>query len=362
MRALHTTEPAKHEALMRMMGEEGLLRGEMLTQDPPEHTRIRRVLAPRFALRSIESFEGVVRDIVARCLDDLEAAQPPQDLVRLFAAPITLRSHCALLGVPERDIPMLELIGQANENPELSADATIAIMVEFRDYLKEILARKRAEPGDDLITDILEARVLDEEEILGLLVLLFIAGVDTTVSMLATGVFALLTHRNQLDLLRSDPSRINAAVEELMRYLTVFNVGAITRTAKEDVELGGEVIEAGEAVSVSLLGANRDGTRFANPSELDIERGGRGQIGFGHGVHVCLGQHLARLEMRVGLSGLLERWPDVSLATAVPEVPLSADYEVTYGVKRLLVSLRGPGESADSNPPAGGPHAQRSSW
>jgi cytochrome P450 len=127
------------------------------------------------------------------------------------------------------------------------------------------------------------------------------------------------------------------AVEELMRYLTVFNVGTLTRTATDDVELDGVVIEQGAWVSVSLLGANRDGRRFRHPDLLDIERGGKGQVGFGHGVHVCSGQHLARLELRVGIARLLERFPRLAIARD-EDVVLSGDDEVTFGVKRLPVT------------------------
>ncbi|WP_236262142.1 cytochrome P450 [Conexibacter woesei] len=334
---LLTVEPAKHEAVIQTMREDGLLRGDMLTMDPPEHTRFRQAIGPRFALRSIERFERTVEQIVSRCLDDIETAGPPTDLVRAFAAPISFRSQCALLGVPEGDIPMLELIGETNRNPALSADEVIAATREFRAYLEEVVARKRREPGDDLISDVVEGRVLDDEEIVGLLVLLFVAGVETTESMLATGVFALLTHRDQLDLLRADPTLMKPAAEELMRYLTVFNVGALTRTATEDVEVDGVVIEKGAWVSVSLLGANRDSERFSRPGELDIARGGKGQIGFGHGVHVCSGQHLARLELRVGLTQLFERFPRLALARD-EDVAFSGEDEVTFAVKRLPVT------------------------
>ncbi|EHN12739.1 putative cytochrome P450 hydroxylase [Patulibacter medicamentivorans] len=334
---LHTVEPAKHDAIIAMMREEGLLRGDMLTMDPPEHARFRQAITPRFALRSVERFEAEVEEIVARCLDDLAASAQPADLVRTFAAPISFRSQCALLGVPEQDIPMLELIGETNRNPALTADEVIAATREFRAYLDEVVARKRREPGDDLISDIVEGGVLDDEEIVGLLVLLFVAGVETTESMLATGVFALLTHEDQLDLLRGDLTLMKPAVEELMRYLTVFNVGTLTRTATDDVELDGVVIEQGAWVSVSLLGANRDGRRFRHPDLLDIERGGKGQVGFGHGVHVCSGQHLARLELRVGIARLLERFPRLAIARD-EDVVLSGDDEVTFGVKRLPVT------------------------
>lgn len=335
---LLTEDPGKHAAYVEMMGRTGLLAGEMLAMDPPEHTRLRRALAPRFSIKSVNQLAGKVDEVVGRCLDEMEAAGPPADLVEAFATPIPQRMHCVLLGVPEDDIPMLEMIGATISDAGLSIDEVTAATERFRDYLAEVVARKRAEPGDDLMTHIVENGELTEDEILGILVLLFIAGVDTTGSMLATGTFAVLCHADQLRELRADPSLIDGAVEELMRYLTVFNIGTLTRTAVEDVEVDGVVIGAGELVSVSLLGANRDGERFERPDELDLRRGGKGQIGFGHGVHVCLGQHLARLEMRVGLARLLERFPDLRLAVPTEEVPLSGDSALTFAVEALPVA------------------------
>jgi cytochrome P450 len=321
-----------------MMGRTGLVAGEMLAMDPPEHTRLRRVLAPRFSIGAVKELAGAVEEVVDRCLEETEAAGRPADLVKTFATPIPQRMHCVLLGVPEDDIPMLDAIGKTISDTQLSSEVVIATTEEFREYLEGVVARKRAEPGDDLMTHIIETGELTDDEILGLLVLLFIAGVDTTASMLATGTFALLCHTEQLALLRADPSLVDGAVEELMRYLTVFNIGTLTRTATEDIELDGATIRAGDPISVSLLGANRDGERFERPDELDLERGGRGQIGFGHGVHVCLGQHLARLEMRTAFARLLQRFPDLRLAGSTDEVPLSGDAALTFGVQSLSVT------------------------
>ena len=334
---LLTEDPGKHAAYVEMMNRTGLLAGEMLAMDPPEHTRLRRVLAPRFSINSVRELAGEVDEIVSRCLDEMEESGPPVDLVKSFATAIPQRTHCVLLGVPEEDIPMLEMIGETISDPDLSVDEITAATEEFRDYLAGVVARKRSEPGNDLMTHIIETGELTDDEILGILVLLFIAGVDTTTSMLATGTFALLCDADQLEILRADPALVDAAVEELMRYLTVFNIGTLTRTALEDIELDGSVIRAGELVSVSLLGANRDGERFERPDELDLRRGGKGQIGFGHGVHVCLGQHLARLEMRIGLTRLLERFPTLRLAVPTEEVPLSGESALTFSVKALPV-------------------------
>jgi cytochrome P450 len=335
---LLTEDPGKHAAYVEMMDRTGLLAGEMLAMDPPEHTRLRRVLAPKFSINSVRELTGEVDQIVSRCLDEMEESGAPVDLVKSFAAPIPQRTHCVLLGVPEEDIPMLEMIGETISNPDLSIDEVTAATEEFRDYLQGVIERKRAEPGNDLMTHIIENGELTDDEILGILVLLFIAGVDTTASMLATGTFAVLCHGDQLELLQSDSTLVDAAVEELMRYLTVFNIGTLTRTALEDIEIGSAVIRAGDLVSVSLLGANRDGERFERPDELDLRRGGKGQIGFGHGVHVCLGQHLARLEMRIGLTRLLERFPTLRLAVPTEDVPLSGESALTFSVQALPVA------------------------
>jgi cytochrome P450 len=167
--------------------------------------------------------------------------------------------------------------------------------------------------------------------------MLFDAGVDTTAKMLATGPFALLCHPEQLARLRAQPDLVDSAVEELMRYLTIFHAGALTRTASEDVELAGRTIRAGEPITVSLAAANRDPDRFPNPDALDVTRNARGQIGFGHGIHVCLGQHLARTEMRVALAQLLRRFPTLELAVPVEDVPLTSDDHLIFGVRALPV-------------------------
>jgi cytochrome P450 len=336
MRPLLTVDPARQEAVIEMMRESGLLAGELLAMDPPEHTRLRRALAPRFSIRSIGELAAPVEAIVVDLLDRMEASGPPVDLVEAFAGPVAKRSHCALLGIPEEDVPMLEMIGQVG-HPDLSGDEVIAAVGKFREYVSEVVARKRAEPGHDLMTHIVETGELTEDEILGVLLLLFTAGVDTTRSMIATGSYALLRHEDQLDLLRADPTLLDAAVEELMRYLTVLTI-TMTRTATEDVELGGVVIGAGEQVSVSLLGADRDGGRFACPDRLDLMRGGRGHVGFGHGVHVCLGQHLARLEMRTAFAFLLERFPDLRLAVPTEEASLPDTLAHFFTVERLPVT------------------------
>jgi cytochrome P450 len=333
-------DPDKHAAYVDLMVRTGLQSGDMLTLDPPQHTTLRRALASKFSINGLNQLglPAKIDELVGGCLDRMEDSGPPVDLVEAFAAPIAQLTHCALIGVPGDDIPMLKMIGETVTNTELSAEQVISDTETFREYLQGVVERKRSEPGNDLMTHIVESDELNEDQILGVLVMLFIAGVDTTESALSTGVFALLCHVEQLEALRADLTRVNDAVEELTRYLTTLNVGSMTRTALEDVELDGAVIRAGEIVSVSLLGANRDGERFERPNELDLGRGGKGQLGFGTGVHVCIGQHLARLEMRTGYTRLLERFPTLRLAVPTDEIPLSGEFDPTFRALRVPVA------------------------
>lgn len=333
-------DPDTHVTYVSMMEETGLRSGDLLTMDPPDHTTLRRALAPVFTHKGLEQLGLPQRidEIVADCLDLMEEAGPPVDLVESFAVPVSQLVHCALLGVPGEDAPFLKLIGDTVTDTELGADEIVTRTKRFRDYLSEVVERKRSEPGNDLISYIVERGELSEGQLLGVLVMLFIAGVETTESGLSTGMLALFCHAEQLEALRRDPMLIDAAVEELNRYLTILNVGAVTRTAVEDVELGGTQIRAGDRISVSLLGANRDAVRFERPDDLDLHRGARGHLGFGTGVHMCVGQHMARMEMRSGLAGLLGRFPDLRLAVPVDEVPMSGEFAPTFRVLRLPVA------------------------
>jgi cytochrome P450 len=162
-----------------------------------------------------------------------------------------------------------------------------------------------------------------------------LAGHETTANMLALGTFALLEHPNQLEALRSDPELMPGAVEELMRYLSIADI--FYRYATDDLEVGGETIPAGSTVVVSLLAANRDPLRYENPDDLDLRRNARGHLSFGHGVHQCLGQQLARIEMRAGFTGLLRRFPTLRLAVPADEVKVKSDMNI-YGVHALPVT------------------------
>lgn len=202
-------------------------------------------------------------------------------------------------------------------------------------YLGELVERKRAEPADDLLGGLVAAGELSDEELAGVALLLLIAGHETTANMLGLGTFALLQYPDQLAALREGRVDVANAVEELLRYLTVISFG-LTRTALEDVELGGEVIRAGESVCAYLPVVNRDLARFPSGNELDVAADAHGHLAFGHGVHQCLGQQLARIEMRIAYPALLRRFPTLRLGVPPEEVPMRGDMAI-YGVHRLPV-------------------------
>jgi len=206
-------------------------------------------------------------------------------------------------------------------------------------YTLSLVRRKRAEPTDDMLSGLVGnvgTEALTEIEAAGVAGLLLTAGFESTAYMLATGMFALLQSPDQLAALRADPALLDGAVEELLRYMTPLQVGPV-RAALEDIEIDGHLIKAGEAVTISLPTANRDPERFDDPQNLDIRRSAKGHMAFGHGVHQCLGQQLARCSLRVGYSALLRRFPTLRLAVPPDEVPMRWQMPV-YGVKALPVT------------------------
>ncbi|MFD2416897.1 cytochrome P450 [Amycolatopsis pigmentata] len=309
--------------------------GLFISMDPPDHTRLRRKLTGAFTVKRMKQLEEGIIAITERQLDLVAALTPPVDLVREFALPVPSLVICELLGVPYSDRETF----QANSSKFMERDVTLedkmAAFGAMMGYLGQLCANKRAEPGEDILSDLARDEDLTVEELTGMAFLLLLAGHETTANMLALGTFALLEHPAQLAELRSDSSLLPDAVEELLRFLSVADI--FYRYATEDIELSGETIPAGSTVVVSLLAANRDPRRFDHPDVLDVHRKVRGQVAFGHGVHQCLGQQLARIEMRAGFEGLLRRFPALRLAVPAGEVKLRTDMNI-YGVHELPVT------------------------
>ncbi|RST14442.1 cytochrome P450 [Streptomyces sp. WAC05374] len=308
--------------------------GDMTGMDAPEHTRFRRLLAGKFTVRRMRELTSRVEQITAEHLDAMERHGPAVDLVEAYAHPVPALMICELLGVPETGREVFKSRAAAMFDPEASPEHQMEAMTRLAEFVHELALDKRARPTDDLLSD-LTGTDLTDEELAGVGSLLLGAGLDTTANMIGLGTFALLSHPDQAAALRADPAIADQAVEELLRYLTIAHTGA--RVALEDVEVDGQIVRAGETVTLSLQAANRDPSRFADPDTLDLGRKATGHLAFGHGIHQCLGQQLARVELRVALPALFTRFPSLRLAVPPEEVPLRTAASI-YGVQRLPVT------------------------
>ncbi|MFI6422045.1 cytochrome P450 [Streptomyces sp. NPDC050842] len=309
--------------------------GEFLLMDDPDHSRYRKPLVGKFTARRMRLLTERVEQITADCLDAMEETGPDVDLVTAFAKPIPTIVICELLGVPYEDRDAFQEQIDTFMGGETGDEELIAAYTATQEYLAELVAAKRANPTDDVLSELTDSDLTDEE-LKGISLILLAAGFDTTANMLALGTFALLRNPEQLAALRDDPALIDQAVEELLRYLSVAK--SFMRTALEDVEVGGQLIEAGTTVVLSYNTANRDPERHADPHVLDIRRQSTGHVAFGHGVHLCLGAQLARVEMRVAFNALLARFPTLRLAVPAEDVALRPETADIYGVKSLPVT------------------------
>jgi cytochrome P450 len=295
--------------------------GGITDLDPPDHTRLHRLVSKAFTGRRVETLRPRAEEIAADLLDRMLAAGPPADLVDGYAVPLPATIICELLGVPYDD----------RETFQLWADSymtTTAIPVEQKlerlgklgAYLAGMVARRAEQPTDDLLGALVQARderdSLSQEELIGFAMTLLAAGYETTATQLANFTYALLTHPDQLALLRDGKVTVADAVEELLRYVPVTVATIIPRYAAADVELSGGTVRAGEPVLASTTAAGRDPRVYDDPDRLDLTRPPRPHLAFGLGTHFCTGAQLARMELQVGLAALLRRCPDLRLAEA----------------------------------------------
>jgi cytochrome P450 len=313
------------------------LPGWLVDMDAPEHTRIRRRLAGSFTARRMREMRPRIDRIVDRQLDRMQRLGPPVDLVATFALPVPSLMICDLLGVPDDEQADFQHNSQTLFSLTATAEEASAAMDRLYAILRELITAKAGGQPDGLLHALVDDGTLDAEEIAGVGVLLLTAGHESTSSSLALSTFALLSHPDQLAKLTADPGLVDNAVEELLRYLTVFHFG-VPRTPLADLEFGGKVLRAGESITVSLPAANRDPEWFPDdPDRLDIERPTAGHLAFGYGTHQCLGQNLVRMELRAALPALFRRFPGLRLAVPAEEIPLSSDMSV-YGVHHLPVA------------------------
>jgi cytochrome P450 len=315
----------------------------MQEMDGPEHARLRGLVAPAFTARRAAEFRPRIEPIVDRLLDELEAQADggSVDVLPHFARPLPMDVICEVVGIPEADRPRWREYGAAVAAGWGAAFA--AAIPAIIEGAKAAVARRRAEPGDDLVSDLVRAQAedgdrLSDAELVTLVWHLVLAGQVPT-NLLANAVETLLTHPEQLAALRDDPSLTPGAVEELMRWCGP-QLLTIPRFAREDVEIGGVKIGKGEPVTAVVASANRDPRAFTDPDRLDITRPrrGPGHLSFGHGPHFCLGAALARVETEVALSGLLRRFPDLALAVPPEDAGRIPD-PATWRLTSLPVTL-----------------------
>ncbi|MGQ5640640.1 MULTISPECIES: cytochrome P450 [unclassified Streptomyces] len=311
--------------------------GSFIGMDPPDHTRYRKLLTRHFTTRRIKELATRIEEIVEARLDALEGAGRGADLIEEFALPIPTLMICEILGVPYDEQDMFRHDVATFFRLDSTLEETHGAYANMLAYLGQLVPRKRAEPGSDLISTLIEGEELSDQEIATMALVVLIAGHETTASMLGLGVFALLTHPEEWARLRDDPSLMDGAVEELLRYLPLFRAG-LMRTALVDVELGGRQVKAGQCLVLQLSSANRDPQHFeGDPERFDPTRRATGHLAFGHGVHQCLGHQLARVELRIAYGALLRRFAGLRLAVPAEEVPLGTDMAI-YGVHRLPVT------------------------
>jgi cytochrome P450 len=328
-------QPGKYEAYDEALGP--LRTGAITTTDPPAHTRFRRALGERFSPASVnERSEGVER-IVRDQLGALERAGSPADLFAVFALPIPSRVICDLLGVPQSDAQQFIEPTELLLSPRATPDDVTRAFAAFSDYVRVVVDQKRAHPEDDLLSDLLRANALSDDEIAGLALELFVTGHETTAGLITMSVLALLEDEQRWETLCREPELIDSAIEELLRYISVVEIG-FTRTAVEDVTIGGVAIAAGESVAISLLAANHDHAQFEAPERIELGRPDNRHLAFGHGIHKCLGQYLAKLELRLALIGLAQHFPTLRLAVPPSEVPLESTDAGVYRASALPVS------------------------
>ncbi|GAB3498084.1 cytochrome P450 [Flexivirga lutea] len=306
--------------------------------DPPEHTRLRKILTPEFTLRRLARLQPVIDRVVSERLDAMEAAGPVADLVEEFAFPIPFLVICELLGLPVEDREHFRKLGHARFDITEGGAGAFGAMSESRAFLQDAVNRQRLQPGDGLIGQIIRELGDDvsDDDLGGLADGVFTGGYETSASMLSLGTLALLREPASYAL-AGRPEHVDSVVAELLRYLSVVQI-TFPRFAKDDMELFGKPIKKGDVVIVSLSGANRDGALGADTDTINPHLDRPTHLGFGHGFHRCVGAELARMELRSAFLGLVGRFPQLELAVP-PEQLTFRDLSIVYGVDSLPVRL-----------------------
>ncbi|MET0822498.1 MAG: cytochrome P450 [Aeromicrobium sp.] len=318
-----------------------LHRNQMMENEPPTHTRLRRLVAAAFGRGHVERMRPRIESLAASMVDDLPDGEP-FDLLGDYAEPMPVYVIADLLGVPRDDHAKLRDWSQAIVHMyepgvgEVTKSAAIEASTAFSDYVRDVVEQRRSSPGDDLITDLIEARdegsKLSDDELVASVVLLLNAGHEASVNVFGNGFHALLEHPDQMQRIVSGDVSVETALEELIRYDAPLQL--FERTATSDVEVSGPLVRSGEKIACLMGSANRDTAVFADADAFDVGRDPNPHVGFGMGLHFCLGAPLARLELQISIRALLDRFPALTLAGESPRRPTW----VLRGYERIPVS------------------------
>nr|WP_131925610.1 cytochrome P450 [Hazenella coriacea] len=313
----------------------------MLFKDPPDHTRLRSLVHQAFTPRMIENLRTSIEQIVERLLDEMEK-QDQVDLMKYYASPLPFIVISEMLGIPEGDRKQFQIWTNAIvDTSESQRKRTNQYLREFKAYISQLVHERRKNPQDDMISKLVQVEEngdrLSEEELYSMLFLLIVAGLETTVNLIGSGIFALLQHREQLEKLKQHPEMIDTVVEELLRYTTPVVMMA-NRWAIEDFTYQGHLIKKGDMIFIGIASANRDPDHFEDAEKLDITRTPNRHIAFGFGIHFCLGAPLARLEAQIALNALLKRFPNIKLHIGLNEIKWRKN-AFLRGLEYLPVSL-----------------------
>lgn len=336
------TDPRISAQVEQQQGGQGAAVAVFPRMDDPEHARLRRMLTKDFTVKRIQALRPQIEEMTNACIDGMTSAGDTADLVEAYALPIPSQVISLLLGVPYsdhkffQDITAVLMNRTATEEEKQHANAAIFL------YLMDLVAQKEKEPDDGLISRVVREHLktgeLNRETVAMNSFILLNAGHETTANMIALGTLNLLQNPGALARLRDtdDPKAVSGAVEELLRYLTIVH-SLVARVAREDIEIGGQLVRAGEVLVMNLPAANRDPAFFEDPDSLDLGRNTRGHMAFGHGVHQCLGQLLARAELEIALPVLLRRLPGLRLGVPLEEIRFRNEMSI-YGVHELPVT------------------------
>jgi cytochrome P450 len=328
--------PAPNETI----GKRNAYQSSFVRMDEPEHSVHRRMLMPDFTLRRVKGMQSTIEGIVDELIADMGAGPNPTDLIRTFAQRVPAHVTCTLLGLPFELSDFFLTRIRTFTHLDSTVGETEAAFNEVLDYLAQLIDEKDADPGDDLVSRLVVEQLrpgdLTREELQQMLHLVLIGGFDTTANMIALGTIALLEHPDELERAISDSELWPSAVEELLRYLSVAGRTLVTRQTKAPMCLAGQDIGANESVVAPVMTANHDPEVYPNPENLDLGRNPHGHLAFGFGVHQCLGQQLARLELQVAFPRLFAAFPDLRLVR--PKEELRYKNATVYGVQELPVA------------------------